>query len=333
MAKQGKIFEDLVYTIAKCLHERAEVVLDDKLVDKTTGRKRQIDISIRLKDGPTEFLAIVEARDRSRPVGVEYIEQVKSKCEAVGANKAVIVSNKGFYKTALEKARVYAIDTFTLREARENDWSLTFRFLNHFTVHSIGSKLTIYFLDQENKIINPHASIKDGIRKEGLDYGLVENKDGKVVATGRTLIDHVYNEFRVSDLVDTDPNKKHNIKVIVNVASDEELYFLDENEEKRKFERYGVVGEVWREVTKHETKIAQYMDETTGEIYAEVVGFKEPQEMRFELILENPNADRDRKLFIKPRPLTKASSGRSYSKNKNKGRKRRQRGRISTFDK
>jgi hypothetical protein len=311
MAKKGKLFEDLVYTISKCLHERAEVVLDDRLPDKDTGRKRQIDISVCLKDGPAEFLAIIEARDRSRPVGVEYIEQVESKRKSVCADKAVVVSNKGFYKNALEKARSYRIYTLTLKEARENDWSFTLRQLSHFSIHSIGSNLTIYFLDKNNKIINPHASIKQGIREKGLDYGLIERDTGEIVATGRRLINLAYERFKISELVDTDPFKKHNIKLIVDVRSEEPLYFKDESGTKRKFERYGIIGEVWREITKHDTKISQYKDEKTGEVYAEVVGFKKPHELGFDLILENPNADRDRKMFIRLRPLAKRSGGRS----------------------
>lgn len=300
MAKQGKIFEDLVYTISKCLHERAIVTLDDRLPDKDTGRNRQIDISIRLKDGPTEFLAIIEARDRSRPVGIGYVEQVNSKRESVGADKAIIVSKKGFYKTALEKAKRYNIDTYSLEEALEEDWSLTFKYLKSISVHTIGSNLKIYYLDEENRIINPHSSVIEAIQRDGLDAVLAENDNDGVEVIAENLITLVYQKLNVSELVDTDPNSKHRINVIVNVAPDENLFFLDENSVKRRFIKYAVAGDVWREITEHATKISQYKDDKTGYIFAEVAGFKEPHELGFELILEDPNADRERKIFIRP---------------------------------
>jgi hypothetical protein len=81
----GELFEELVTWISKSLHS-AEVTKNEKLKDIHTGRKRQIDVVIRIKNGPTEILGIVEARDRSRAVGVDYIEQVNSKKTSVGAD-------------------------------------------------------------------------------------------------------------------------------------------------------------------------------------------------------------------------------------------------------
>lgn len=300
MAKQGKIFENLVHAISECLHEKAEVTLDDRLPDKDTGRKRQVDISIRLKDGPTEFLAIVEARNRSRPVGIDYVEQVKTKREAVGADKAIIVSNKGFYKSALEKAKKYGIGAYSLKEALQQDWSLTFKYLDYISVHTIGSNLKIFYLDESNKIINPHSSITEAIKRDGFGAVLAKNEIDEIEVTARKLISLVYHRLNVSELVDTDPDKKHPIKIVVDVAPEVNLYFLDENNGKRKFIKYAVVGDVWRETTEHATKISQYRNEETGEVFAEVVGFKEPDELAFELILENPQADGERKLFFRP---------------------------------
>jgi len=77
--KKGLSLKDLVSRIQNTVHSNAIITPDDKLIDIHTGRKRQVDITIRLSDGPTEFLGIVEVRDRSRPVGVRYIEEIDSK--------------------------------------------------------------------------------------------------------------------------------------------------------------------------------------------------------------------------------------------------------------
>ena len=67
--KTGRSVERLIARIQKSVHKRAEIGANDKLRDVDTGRLRQIDIPIRLSDGPTHVLGIVEARDRSRPRG------------------------------------------------------------------------------------------------------------------------------------------------------------------------------------------------------------------------------------------------------------------------
>ena len=79
----GKDFEELITWIHRCLHEKAVITPNDKIRDIHTGNLRQIDISIRLTDGPTKFLGIVEVRDRSRPVGVDYIEEVSADRKSV----------------------------------------------------------------------------------------------------------------------------------------------------------------------------------------------------------------------------------------------------------
>src|ERR1039457_7578666 len=120
--KSGKEFEELVTWIHQCLHEKAVITPNDKIQDIHSNHSRQIDISIKIKDGPTSFLGIVEIRDRSRPVGVDYIEQVNTKRESVGADAAFIVSSSGFCNTAIEKAQALNIRVFTHQEAVSSNW-------------------------------------------------------------------------------------------------------------------------------------------------------------------------------------------------------------------
>ena len=44
--KTGRSFELLIARIQKCVHERAEIGVNEKLKDIDTGRLRQIDITI-----------------------------------------------------------------------------------------------------------------------------------------------------------------------------------------------------------------------------------------------------------------------------------------------
>ena len=132
--KTGKAFERLVADIQRALHPNAVITPNDKLLDrhqqvqqsgkpKRRPRKRDVDVSVRITDGPLTLLVIVEVRDRGRPVGIGYIEEVNTKRAAVGADAAVIVSRHGFDETAITKAAFYGIRTFTYEEATAADWS------------------------------------------------------------------------------------------------------------------------------------------------------------------------------------------------------------------
>ena len=53
--KSGKEFEELVTWIHQYLHEKAVITPNDKIQDIHSNHPRQIDISIKIKDGPQVF--------------------------------------------------------------------------------------------------------------------------------------------------------------------------------------------------------------------------------------------------------------------------------------
>ena len=58
--KSGKDFEDLITWIQQSVHEKAQIIPNEKVRDIHTNGTRQIDISIRLSDGPTHLFVMVE---------------------------------------------------------------------------------------------------------------------------------------------------------------------------------------------------------------------------------------------------------------------------------
>lgn len=130
--KTGREFEQLVTCINKHLHKIATVTPNDKLPDKDNGDLRQVDISVRISDGPSKFLGIIEVRDRSRPVGIGYVEEVSAKRTSVGANNAWIVSKAGFWKSAKLKADALGIGVISYKEALKRDWSEFFHLMQDF---------------------------------------------------------------------------------------------------------------------------------------------------------------------------------------------------------
>jgi hypothetical protein len=121
--KSGSLFEALIACIQQSVHNRANIETNKKLKDVDTGKLRQIDISLRLSDGPTEFFAMIEVRDHSRPVGAPYIGEISDKRRSVRADAAFIVSRSGFTKSALTKAEKLGIRALTYDEATNADWS------------------------------------------------------------------------------------------------------------------------------------------------------------------------------------------------------------------
>ena len=163
MAKKGKRFEDLVAWIEACLAPQAEVVPNAKLLDKDTGKSRQVDVGIFVEEGHHRLLIMVEVRDWSRPIGSPYIEQIHSKARSVGGNSVVIVSTSGFYAPAREKARVLGIRLLTYKEALADDWAkwAMFRTMTVYQRH--------FELRHANIIIDPSGGIdevvKDALRR------------------------------------------------------------------------------------------------------------------------------------------------------------------------
>lgn len=82
----------------------------DFLPGRLSHTDREVDVSIRGALGTVELLVIIECRHRSRAEDVQWIEQLATKREDVGADKAVAVSSKGFSSAAYAVAHAKGID-------------------------------------------------------------------------------------------------------------------------------------------------------------------------------------------------------------------------------
>jgi hypothetical protein len=295
--KQGGNFERLVSWISSCLHRNAVITPNDKLIDKFTGKKRQIDISIKVTNGPIEFIAIVEARDRSRPVGISYVEEINQKKESVNANIAIIVSNQGFYQTALIKAKAYGIQTITLKKALSNDWSKTLQHFKGIISHNIRiENATLYLLDSStNTIINPNADFKNKIEGKVSNELLFTNEEGKPFVSMINVLNLATSNNELRNHLEKLNGKKERMKLIIDTPKTEKVYFIDENNQRRPFERYCLVGDFWIETELLNPEILQY-GSTEDKLHAEIIKIKD----EMDILIENPNAiDKDRSIYIR----------------------------------
>jgi hypothetical protein len=116
-AKAGRTLEILVARIEHAVSDSGVTVKSpDHLEDKISGGTREVDVSLRTTVGSADVVVLVECRDRGRVADVTWIEQIKTKRDAVGASKAIAVASGTFSKTALRAANAYGIDARTLNQ-------------------------------------------------------------------------------------------------------------------------------------------------------------------------------------------------------------------------
>jgi hypothetical protein len=142
--KPGRALEMLTARIEGALSGLDVTVKSpDDPPDLVAGGTREVDVSLRSKVGSAEVLVIVECRDRGRRADIQWIDQVKTKRDAVGAAKAIAVASGDFSKKALTAARAYGIDTRTLAQVNSAEikrWAGTLTMSLHETFFD---KLTV----------------------------------------------------------------------------------------------------------------------------------------------------------------------------------------------
>jgi len=114
-------FEKIIAGIHMLQFEGAEVKFNDRIIGKKTNSPRQIDVSVRFKQGFYDYLTIVECKDIGRKVEIKLVEAFSKKMEDVGAFHGVMVSPQGFQSGGISTAGFENIELFTLTEIK-SDW-------------------------------------------------------------------------------------------------------------------------------------------------------------------------------------------------------------------
>jgi len=123
MEKESKQFEKLTQEVFELLRNdpKIETVEQNILLEGIDG-PRQIDVVIRGKVGPIDILTVVECKDHSRKIDIETVDAFHSVAQDVKANKAIIVSSKGFSKNAIAKSKRLGMTLCTLHDVKYDKW-------------------------------------------------------------------------------------------------------------------------------------------------------------------------------------------------------------------
>lgn len=116
-------FQRVIASIHSQLDSKAIVTESKMLRELTTENEREVDIVIESSVGDCNIIVSIECTARSRPASVEWVERMWAKHRNLPTDKLVLVSKSGYYRPALVKAKEFKIDTFTLEQARDVDWT------------------------------------------------------------------------------------------------------------------------------------------------------------------------------------------------------------------
>lgn len=171
MPGNGKSLERLVSSLEKALGDKDNVIVESpkRLKDKITGKKREHDVVLTIKQAHHQVIVAIECRDRSRPITVNQVESFWKKCQDTGVDHGVIVSSMGFYNTARQKSDFLGIRCLDIEEVDSFDWmlaqgmhSLTKKLLHHEWVfcpekEGVADKSNMEVLDVEGNLLSQEA--------------------------------------------------------------------------------------------------------------------------------------------------------------------------------
>ena len=102
-----KDFEDAVFEeLERVFHfQNVEIIRNSHIIGRDSGVRRQIDVLIReKKDDEVISTTLVECKHYATKINVKIVDSFIGCLEDVGAEKGIIVSEKGFTKAAINRA-------------------------------------------------------------------------------------------------------------------------------------------------------------------------------------------------------------------------------------
>jgi hypothetical protein len=269
--QKGKDFEKLIAWIQKSVHNKAEIETNKRIRDVDTGNYRQIDITIKLSDGPTEFLGIVEVRDRTSKVGVRYVEEVASKRKSVKADAVFLISKSGFTKPAIMKAENLGIRLLTLEEAKDGNWSSWLACRTFSVVYRKYDKPVVYFFDADTgNSIKPSEKFLESFTKDK-NSKLVLNKDGEPLVSIPDLISkiiNVYGEKPFEGLSLDGSRIRH--KLLFDREFSEPIYIESSDQIITRIGKIGIEADFYLETIEYPMKLMKYKSHETDNSIAEL---------------------------------------------------------------
>ena len=179
-------FEQLVARVEQVMAgDRVKVTSPDRVRSLLTGRRREVDASIRTTIGSSEILVTVECRRRSATQDVTWLEQLGCKKQAIGAARTIAVSSSTFSSDAIRVAEYYGIDLRNLSEISDADmrnWMLPQFVVHVFKQCDLTESPEITFEEEKGDDFTaflPMKNIENGVAN--LDSAVFISSDGTML--------------------------------------------------------------------------------------------------------------------------------------------------------
>lgn len=120
-------FEDLELLVAKIQKELApasEVLHDQRLPGRKSGRTRQIDVLVKDRVGQYEIQIVIDCKDYKKPADVKSVEEFLGLVDDVGAQKGVLVCPSGFSAAAKTRAEGLQIALYSPVDTNPHKWTV-----------------------------------------------------------------------------------------------------------------------------------------------------------------------------------------------------------------
>jgi len=117
MKKEWLEYEKIVAKVYTLLNTNTDAIVthNDHLIGKDSGRKRQIDVSIKYTLPGCHFITVViSCKNYNKKPNINLIDEFTGLLEDVKANKGILVCKSGFGNSILEYAKKRGIDLCTV---------------------------------------------------------------------------------------------------------------------------------------------------------------------------------------------------------------------------
>lgn len=120
--RAGRYLEQLTGQLEHLLGSGTLIVRSPEYIpNRHTGDRVEVDVTLRGKIGSTDILVAIECRDRSGRQDINWIRELATKKDDIGASAIVAVSSNGFSKDASAEAAVRGVIIKTLSRLSEEE--------------------------------------------------------------------------------------------------------------------------------------------------------------------------------------------------------------------
>src|ERR1700722_289096 len=107
MPKRTNEFQRLVYLVRTHVAAGATVTESKELIDKVTGKRREVDICLEGSVGGGPSVISIEGTDLGRKADAPWVEKMTGKHKDLPTDVLILYSRSGFTPAALSKAKFY----------------------------------------------------------------------------------------------------------------------------------------------------------------------------------------------------------------------------------